>query len=61
MGSLDDSIDSPYESLDMGWDCSCFMPWLVSDFTPSGIREFNQLIDCVSVFCKGHVGNMDCL
>lgn len=64
VGSLEDSIDSTYECLDMGWDCSSLMlcfPQLVSDFTPSGNREFNQLIDCVSVLCKGDVGNMACL
>lgn len=63
MGSLEDSIDSSHECLDMGWHCSSLMPCfpeLVSDFTLSGNREFNQLLDCVSALCEGHEGNMDC-
>lgn len=34
----------------------------VSDFTPAGNREFNQLIDCVDTgLGKGRVWDVDCL
>lgn len=50
-------------ALTWGGDCSFLsvrFPELVSASAPGGNREFNQLIDCVSVLCKGPGWDMDC-
>lgn len=40
--------------------CAIFFPQLVSDFPLGGNRRFNQIAAWESIFCKGHMKDMDC-